>query len=81
MGCFYAFVSWVGWIDVSLGIWGWIGYAITVSVLISKEQRNADRIGDTIFGAVPQYDPVLLVEKPGSRVSNHSQCDREDADI
>lgn len=32
MGCFYAFVLWVGWIDVSLGIWGWIGYAITVSV-------------------------------------------------
>lgn len=31
MGCFYAFVYWVGWIDVGLGIWGWIGYAITVS--------------------------------------------------
>jgi solute carrier family 41 len=32
MGCFYLFVLWVGWIDVSLGIWGWIGYAITVCV-------------------------------------------------
>jgi hypothetical protein len=31
MGCFYVFVLWVGWIDVSLGVWGWIGYAITVS--------------------------------------------------
>lgn len=39
MGCFYAFVSWVGWIDVSLGIWGWIGYAITVSV--SSDVRSA----------------------------------------
>ena len=31
MGCFYIFVYWVGWIDVSLGIWGWIGFTITVS--------------------------------------------------
>jgi solute carrier family 41 len=31
MGCFYIFVLWIGWIDVSLGVWGWIGYAMTVS--------------------------------------------------
>lgn len=31
MGCFYAFVSSVGWIDVSLGIWGWLGFSVTVS--------------------------------------------------
>jgi hypothetical protein len=30
MGCFYAFVLWIGWIDVSLGVWGWVGYALTV---------------------------------------------------
>jgi hypothetical protein len=43
MGCFYAFVYWVGWIDVGLGIWGWIGYAITVSYLLFQDARLTDR--------------------------------------
>jgi hypothetical protein len=43
MGCFYAFVYWVGWIDVGLGIWGWVGYAITVSYLLFQDARLTDR--------------------------------------
>ena len=41
MGCFYVFVKWVGWIDVSLGIWGWIGYSIAVRLRSSLDLRNS----------------------------------------
>jgi len=31
-GCFLAFVSWAGWIDVSLGWAGWVTFGLVVSV-------------------------------------------------
>lgn len=30
-GCFVVFVSWAGWIDLSLGWTGWVSFALTVS--------------------------------------------------
>jgi len=32
-GCFVFFVSWAGWIDLSLGWVGWVCFAMTVSIV------------------------------------------------
>lgn len=70
MGCFYGFVSWVGWIDVSLGMWGWVGFTITVcphSINIAVAAGNwTDHLGRLVYRIGTLYDLVLLVQRPGS---------------
>lgn len=70
MGCFYAFVYWVGWIDVSLGLWGWVGFAITVSFHFDGVVDICWFTGNHIVSFGASHDLVLLVKRSRSRVSD-----------
>ena len=80
--CFLAFVHWAGWIDLSLGLAGWVAYGLTVSrasIQIPNSHSivslgpwwNQTRLTNPVDRLVPPHgaraDTLLLVKRPRSR--------------